>query len=435
MAQNTPLNGLNAWLKHRLVANYWSLPLVAVVAAPLVAAIALWMDQSFAAAWLDQRGWSPVATADTAQEIAGISVGISAAFISLYFSITLIVLTLATGNLGVRLIDRWLDKGLVRLSMSGLAFSLVYSLVVLARIDGDAALADTPLLALSGIILVQIVNVAMLGAALHDLGRTMFVDRSIAHIGKEAGSIALPIVGRDAFTGEFGFTLTAPREGYVEGIDLDRIRHLLGDDGMHVRFCAPPGEHVLEGETLAMFEREPKNVAKIQRAIAIGDYRSSAQSTVFQVRLLVEVATRAMSPGINDFYTALACVDRITCAMAGQSESWVDDSAMPAYATHHRFEVPEQDFKGLFDHPLDALRQSAAGYPAVTIRMIEKVDRLLVRLDAHDRPVQLSAYLRRKMRELAEHATARAEFPRDADDIRAAFARLDDHHPHLEAAA
>ena len=53
------------------------------------------------------------------------------------------------------------------------------------------------------------------------------------------------------------------------------------------------------------------------RTVAIGDFRSSVQSTVYQVRLLVEVASRALSPGINDFYTALACADQLAAALAG----------------------------------------------------------------------------------------------------------------------
>ena len=129
----------------------------------------------------------------------------------------------------------------------------------------------------------------MLGVAIHDLGRTMFVDRSIAHLGNEASSIAVPMVPAEPFTGKWSFTLNAPREGYVEGIDLARLCKRLGSEG-HIRLCAAPGQHVLMGEPLVRFEHEPETTTSPVklRAIAIGDYRSSVQSTNYQVRLLVE---------------------------------------------------------------------------------------------------------------------------------------------------
>ncbi|MEO1921140.1 MAG: DUF2254 family protein, partial [Sphingomonadaceae bacterium] len=111
MTGGTPLKGLRAWILHRLVANYWSLPAVAVIAAPIVAALVLWADRAGAGAWVFARGLNLLVAADTAQDLAIAIVGIDAAFLTLYWSVTLIVLTLATGHLGVRLVDRWLDKG------------------------------------------------------------------------------------------------------------------------------------------------------------------------------------------------------------------------------------------------------------------------------------------------------------------------------------
>jgi uncharacterized membrane protein len=132
------------------------------------------------------NGLSPVTTADAAKETAGIVAGIDAALLTLFFSISLLVLTLAAGNLGVRLIDRWLGKRLVQVSIAGLTFTTLFSVLTLAAIDSEADLAQTPLATITVMLALLAVNLAMLAVALHDLGRTMFIDKAIDSLGKDA---------------------------------------------------------------------------------------------------------------------------------------------------------------------------------------------------------------------------------------------------------
>ncbi len=424
MAAKGPIGGIRDWVIHRLVANYWSLPLIAVVAAPLVAGLVLWADAQGAGRWLYDHGLALFTSADTAQDVAAAVVGINVAFLTLYWSIVLIVLTLATGNLGVRLVDRWLDKGLVRLSMAGLTFCLVFSVIVFARIDAPAPIARLPHFALTANLTLGAINLAMLGVAIHDLGRTMFIDRSIAHIGREAEQIAVPVTPRAPFTGRWTHVIPAPRGGYVQSIDLATAGKALERHRGAVRFCAAPGQHILEGEALVRFEHAPPDDKAILATIPIADYRSSIESTVFQVRLLVEVAARAMSPGINDFYAALACADQIAAAIAGNAQTWVEDGEVAADETEPRFELPGQDFRGLFEEPLKAFRQSASDYPAVAIRMIENYGRLAALLGDRRCPAGLITFLEAAARELHDQAGARMEVAADRDDLDAALQRF-----------
>jgi uncharacterized membrane protein len=425
LAAKGPLKGIRDWAIHRLVANYWSLPLVAVVAGPLVAALVLWIDRAVAGGWLYEHGITLLVGGDTAQDLAIAIVGINSAFLTLYWSVTLIILTLATGNLGVRLVDRWLDKGLVRLSMAGLTFCLVFSIIVLSRLDPESSVAELPHFALAGMFALELVNIGMLGVAIHDLGRTMFVDRSIAHLGTEASNVAIPIVAADPYAGEWSCTLAAKRGGYVEGIDLSTIKEELAMETGAVRFCAAPGQHVLEGEPLVRIENVRGDADRILKFIPIGEFRSSVESTVYQVRLLVEVAARALSPGINDFYSAMACADQLAVAISGHAETWVDEGKVAAWQRDQRFELPGQDFQGLFGGPLKAFRQAAADYPSVSIRMIENYARVCRLMGEKGCPPGLLHYLRRCGEELRDHAIANAEQECDRKDIADAFRRLD----------
>ena len=136
------------------------------------------------------------------------------------------------------------------------------------------------------------------------------------------------------------------------------------------------------------------------------------------------MAARALSPGINDFYTALACADQLAAAMAGHARTWVDDGLVPAYEHAPRFELPGQDFRGLFEKPLKGFRQAAADYPSVSIRMIENYCRLCALLEARNCPEGMLAFLRQCARDLRDQAMACAQFESDRADIAQAFDRM-----------
>ncbi|ANU08747.1 DUF2254 family protein [Paraurantiacibacter namhicola] len=419
-----PYLGRLGWLAHRIFASYWLLPAAGVLLALPLAILAVTLDRHAGTDWLLSNGLSPVSTADTAKDLVGVAIGVNAAFITLYFSLTLLVLTVASSNLGVRLVDRWLDKGLVRVSLAGLSFTLVFSLGAMAAIDADAPLSSQPLGTISAVIALQALNVVMLTVALHDLGRTVFIDRSIHHLGREAAQGPVAIAATDPFHGDWSLGIAAPREGYVEGNNLHHLSRLLGEDGGRVRICAAPGQHVMEGEPIMLLEQRRDDERQLLKVLPIGDFRSDGQGAVFRIRLLVEIAARALSPAVNDFYTAIAAADRIASAMAGQFGSWVDEDMMPAFADDHRIELPGQDFRGLFEDPLNAFRQAACQYPSVTIRMVDNYHRLIDRCEGEGRPAGLRRFLVQMAQDLAEHGEASAGYDCDRADITAAFKKI-----------
>lgn len=427
MRAGNPITGLAGWVGHRLVANYWFLAVWAVISAPIAFGVLLHLDRTGLTDWMLDENLSPVSTADAAKEVAGIVAGIDAALLTLFFSISLLVLTIAAGNLGVRLIDRWLGKRLVRVSIAGLSFSTIFAVLTLAAIDSEAELAQTPLATTTATIALLAINVAMLAVALHDLGRTMFVDKAIDVLAGDACEPCVEVIGAEPFTGRFAQLLPAPRSGYVEGVDLGRLEGRLATHPGTVRICVAPGQHVLEGEPVAALEHELARPDGVLGSIPIGPFRSNSQGPVFQVRLLVEIAARAMSPAINDFYTALAAADALTEVMRGHCSSWVDTDRIPVSAHATRFELPGQDFYGLFRDPLAAFRQAAADYPSVAIRMIGNYRRIcepLFAQEPQDRQEGLIDFLYDEAKALADHAAGRAQSARDRADIEAAFEEL-----------
>lgn len=160
--------------------------------------------------------------------------------------------------------------------------------------------------------------------------------------------------------------------------------------------------------------------------VPIGSHRSDTEGLVFQVRLLVEIAARAMSPAINDFYTVIICADSIATAMTKHIDTWVPDGQWPVYEHDSRVELPGQDFACLFEDPLAAFRQAACEYPSVSIRMIGNLARVAACGDATCDPAGLRGFVAGHARLLADHAASRATHGHDRRAIEAAY---DEHAP------
>ncbi len=421
MASGTPLQNVRGWLLHRVWTNYWSIAAIATILAPITVLLVLQMDRAFLTDALIARDLTPVASADTARDFAGIAAGIDTAFMTLYFSITLIVLSMAAGNLGVRLIDRWLEKSLVRITISVLSFSLVASLGTMLAIDPDAVISQTPLGLVLLVFGLQLAAITTLCVALYDLGRTMFIDTSIAALANDAKLSEIPIVSKKCGGDDFVETITATRAGYIEGTDIGRIVQKVQGQCNRVRILASAGMHVLEGQALVQLSAPFDDAEAIRQCIPIGENRSNSEGTVYQVRLLVEIAARALSPAINDFYTALACADGLAEVISASRDRWIDDGDIAAYADDPRFELPGRDFKGLFEDPLNAFRQAACQYPSVSIRMIDNYRRICETLHQNDRSEGFILMLAKLARDLAEHAQQVTQFDRDSQDLSATW--------------
>jgi uncharacterized membrane protein len=110
--------------------------------------------------------------------------------------------------------------------------------------------------------------------------------------------------------------------------------------------------------------------AAIRRATALGSQRVSSVDLEYAVRKLVEVAVRALSPGINDPNTAINVLDRLGATLCELVPLY-----LPTGVSLRRgrpvLVVPSVTYEGLTDAMFHVIRQNAAGKPAVLIRLIE----------------------------------------------------------------
>ncbi|TPG13653.1 DUF2254 family protein [Sphingomonas oligophenolica] len=354
--------------------SFWSVPIAMLVATLVIVAVLLWLDAVGASTALANQGWPLAIPGKAAQELASSLVAVHVALIALYFSITLLVLTLAGGTLGVRLIDIWIARRLTRVTLGLLLSGLAASLIALLAVDPDASGAHVARLTLVVLTAATILLLGWLAMALHDLARTIHIDTVIAYLRRRIvddasafSDVVAPPVDTDWTRGA---VIAAPRSGFVESIDFGSLVRAAQRLDVRIEVSALPGDYRIKGEALGRIVGARTDDEHLTKHFALSGYRSASEGSSFTVRLLVEIAARALSPAVNDFYTALACVDALGSAMTAQGQlsqdaPWLGDEAGTA-----RVHVAIEPFEDLFDAPLKALRHAAAQYPVVAIHLI-----------------------------------------------------------------
>jgi uncharacterized membrane protein len=159
--------------------------------------------------------------------------------------------------------------------------------------------------------------------------------------------------------------------GYLQQLDAQGLVRWADKHRTQLRLLVRPGQYVFPGATVALVRPAVDGVEEALRsAMALGPERTSQTDLEYAIRQLVEVAMRALSPGINDPYTAITVVDRLGTALCElvsvrlPSGRYMSDGRLALV-------VPTVDYDGLSDTMFHPLRQSASEIPLVLIRLLE----------------------------------------------------------------
>jgi uncharacterized membrane protein len=165
----------------------------------------------------------------------------------------------------------------------------------------------------------------------------------------------------------------AARSGYIQSVDSEGLVRLARDYRTVVRMERGIGSFVIQRTPIASLALESppdeKLIAALREAYDIDRYRTVQQDCAFGIRQLVDMALRALSPGINDTTTAVMCVDHLTTILARLAAQGIQ-SAYRCEAGELRVIAIGPTFASLVAESFDEIRSSAEGNVAVLLRML-----------------------------------------------------------------
>ena len=321
-------------LIERLRASFWVIPAVMMAAAILLSQGFLAIDQHWNIEQLPGFGWLTQRDPDSARALLSTVAGSTITVAGTVFSITTVALTLASNQFGPRLVRNFIrDRG-TQTSLGIFLSTFVYALLVTRGIDASAP-GSRQTLSVSFALLLTLACIAYLIYFIHNVAQSIQIDNITFQINREFRSALETIYPaddcrdprycrrdlREVNLGDDALCVRAHDEGYVQRIDRQKLIDWASKHDCCVQLEIHPGAFLYHWGTVARVFDPPRDIDSrsiadaIQDAVTLGAQPTAEQDAIFSVRQLAQIAVRALSPGINDPFTAYTCIDRLVDGM------------------------------------------------------------------------------------------------------------------------
>jgi uncharacterized membrane protein len=382
----------------RLQESLWFLPSIIVASAILLGVgmveVSALVSPETLARWPSIFGVSAEGSRSMLSAIAGSMITVA----GVTFSITMVAVTQTSTQYSPRILRNFMRDRANQAVLGTFVGIFAYCLVVLRTIREGEDSEFVPSLAVLVGMLLALLGVAVLIFFVHHVATTLQASELVARISRDTRAVlnrlhpdqpeevpagVEPVTLRDAVAAGAWQPVPAPRTGYIQRYDRTALVRLAADRDLLFRLELPTGEFVVEGRPLAWFARHPSAadrasatvgqtgevVEAAARTWVIGTDRSMEVDPGFGFRQLVDVALKALSPGINDSTTALTCIDHLGALLIGLAHRPTAAGARDD-AGRLRVLTVEPGFEELLGLAVKEIRQHARDNTAVLERLL-----------------------------------------------------------------
>ena len=307
------------------------------------------------------------------------------------FSIRIVALSLASSQYTSRVLRNFMRDRINQTVLGVFVGIFAYCLVVLRTIRGGDEGAFVPSLAMLFGLVLGFVGIAFLVYFIHHIATSIQASQILADVSEETLRAVEHLfpegVGQeDSDDTQFELTpgqtwhaVSASQTGYIQELDTAKLLAFAGQHGTVIRMERAIGEFLIEGtavvSVLGTNPLDEKDVRQLASACIVGQQRTMDQDAAFGIRQLVDVAMKALSPGINDTTTAVMCVDYLTAILV-QLAGRQMESRYRTKDGELRLLTRGPTFTGLVGEAYDQIRQNAGGNVAVVSRLLWSLETL-----------------------------------------------------------
>jgi uncharacterized membrane protein len=378
---------LNLWYSVR--SSYWFIPTLMAFLAILLAPFLVAIDMSLEPAWTQSLVEvflnEPQGVRLLLATIAGSMITVA----GVAFSVTIVTLTLASAQFGPRLLANFMRDIGNQVVLGTFIATFLYCLLVLLSVESDASNGEAPCISVIVAVVLALASVIVLIFFIHHAAEIIQVKSVIAKVShdlyhmidrvfpKELGDQPPLNMQNDTLENLAADScpIAATRSGYLQAIARDNLVKIAAGHGLVLFSQYQPGRFVVQGSPLVLVwprEKVDRCLAeKIRNWFILGDQRTYEQDLEFAIDLLVEIAVRALSPGTNDPFTAMMCVDRLGAALC---QIATRDFPLTTFVdSNGKIRLVEKPitFGDLTDSVFNQIRQYGHPSVAVNIRLLE----------------------------------------------------------------
>lgn len=315
------------------------------------------------------------------------------------FSITIVALQLASSQFGPRLLRNFMQDRGNQIVLGTFISTFVYSLMVLRTINGLEEHEFVPHLAVTCGIGLAIASIGVLIYFIHHSASSIQVDNVIKVVGCELDNAIDRLFPENIGTSKVKYKqqdnssdlfadlpanfeqdsrpIKAMSGGYIQAINNHQLMQIAIEHKLLLQILQRPGRFTVEGsELVQVFPGKQVNkqlASNINNAFLIGSQRTENQDVEFSIDQLVEIAVRALSPGINDPFTAIRCIDQLSAALCRLTQRDIPSPYRYDDSNQLRMIAEPISFADVIDAAFNQIRQNGRSNVAVTMRLLEAI--------------------------------------------------------------
>ena len=306
-----------------LVSGYWFIPTLILVAA---SALGLGLVEVDARSEADGHRVGFTGGPNSARELLSAIASSTLTLAALVFTITVVVLQLASSQFSPRVLRTFLQDRRNQATLGVFLATFVYALIVLRAVRGDDGSTDTfvPGISTSVSFALVVLSVGLFVQYIHNITTSIRVIEIIDRISKETAAAIESVHPADPETSDVvgsalvppTRTIRAETRGVVTSVDVDRLCQVAVRADVCLTVVPRMGDFVPTGRPLVAVHDHDGGLgddqeSEIRKAVTLDKERDLIEDPAFGFRQLVDIAERALSPGVNDPTTAAQCLDHL----------------------------------------------------------------------------------------------------------------------------
>ena len=401
--------------RRAVLTSYWFVPSLMALGAAALSFGAVALDQTLNLAWLEGSPWLYASTPDGARAVLSTVAGSASTVAGVAFSITTVAVAQTAARYGPRLLTNFMQDRGNQITLGTLIGTFLYGLLVLRSVrNADGSIESfVPHIAVLGALVLAFASLAVLIYFLHHVTQSLHISNIVAGLGHgldRAIDARFPAkLGRPggerrddratdggdpaaaAWCAEDGAPIEADRNGYIQSLDIEALMRRARADDLVLRLECRPGDFVRRGEVLAYAwpaaqASKGKAAGGVRDAFAVGAYRGEVQDAMYLVDRLVEVAAKALSPGVNDVFTATNALDWLAAALAKLAGQEVPEARRYDEQGRLRVIAPRSySFEDFVDAAFDRLRPYVEADRTAAVEMMGAIAKVAQATEAEDR--------------------------------------------------
>ena len=429
------------WRREALRTNLWLVPAIEVLVAIALFGITHWVDREAYDGRIGLPSWVLSGSADAARQVLAALAGAEITVVGVVFSITIVALTLASTQFGPRMLRNFIrDRG-TQVTLGTFVATMVYTVLVLASIGAGPHGDFVPHLSVTiclGLVLVDLavliyfINHTAIAIQLPhvianiagDLSRAIDADaRDARRLAGEPASACEDDPATTVLPSEPGGVVLARVAGYLQLVRYDTLVRIAEQEDALIELRYRPGHFLVTGQPMATVwpaSAQARVTSQLERAHVTGAMRTLTQDVTFAVDQLVEIAIRALSPAVNDTFTAVTCIDWLGDGLCQAATRWQPARVHRDQSGAARLITAPVSHDRLIERAFEKIRQAGRGMPAIMIRQLDALAAIMEQTRTEDQRLALIAQARMILHSSIESVPE----PSDRDDVRRRYDRV-----------